>query len=81
MEGATGQILDAFILGDINAVDTKRRLLSLFSTSVSSQHMKMICRYLDEILADLEAGQVSPPLAAEGVEEAAAASHVPSASR
>jgi hypothetical protein len=69
-------VLRAFHSGDLNAPTAKTTLLSYFAAFTTPNREVIAQRYIDEILANIDSGDISVTLAAEGLEESIAASHV-----
>jgi hypothetical protein len=69
------EILHTFLSGKMDAAATKSALLGHFQASLSEKRQAMTRQYIDEIMADLEAGLLSIDAASEGLEESASASH------
>jgi len=67
-------ILAAFVAGEIDALVARMRLLEQFSPNYTKSQEVINRLYIDEILADLDAGVVNLSLATEGLEDAAMAS-------
>jgi hypothetical protein len=70
------EILQMFLASKMDAHITKGALLSHFQASSSAKRQAMTRQYIDEIMADLEAGLISIDAACEGLEESADASHI-----
>jgi len=70
------EILQNFMTGKTTARATNGALLGHFQASSSEKGQAMTRQYIDEMMADLEAGLVSIDIATEGLEESAAASHL-----
>lgn len=70
------EILQAFMSGDLTPKAANNALLGHFQAQSSEKRQAMARQYIDEMVADLEAGLVSIDIAAEGLEESAAASHL-----
>jgi|GEM_PF-5724759 len=66
--------LTAFLSGRVNASDTKRALLDQFAVPQTLKHKEIIRQYIDELVAEIESGDVSLESATEGLEESIAAS-------
>lgn len=60
--------------GQITTALAKDALLDHFQTQPSEKRQTIIHQYIDEILAELEAGAVTIEIANEGLEESALAS-------
>ncbi len=70
------EILQAFMSGDLSPKAANNALLTHFQAQSSEKRQGMTRQYIEEMVADLEAGLVSIDIAAEGLEESAAASHL-----
>ena len=70
------EILQAFMGGNMTATAANNALLRHFQAQTSETRQAMTRQYIDEMIADLEAGLVSIDIATEGLEESAAASHL-----
>ncbi len=76
MRKSMSETLRAFVSGRLTSTAAKGDLLAHFSTSVSVKYQAITQQYIDEIMADLEAGTVTIAAASEGLEESAAASYL-----
>ena len=70
------EILQGFMGGQMTATSAKGALLDHFQTQSSEKRQTITRQYIDEILAELEAGAVTIEPASEDLEESALASRV-----
>ncbi len=75
MKPSIPEILQAFMSGDLSPKAANNALLGHFQAQSSEKRQAMTRQYIDEIMADLEAGMVSIELATDGLEDSVAASH------
>lgn len=68
------EILQAFMDGQMSATAANGALLGHFQGLSSETRQAMTRQYIDEMIADLEAGFVTIEVATEGLEESASAS-------
>lgn len=69
MTRSVEDLLRALLSGDLDAPEIKRALFDRFAPPRKQAHKAIIETYLDELVADIEAGAVSVEMAAEGLEE------------